>query len=162
DGITSPRLGEDCNSPDFSLMPLLDNFGRHTVKTLTRTRIVVGTNSLVSTVQPAYANHCQMWYRFGKHYPNVDFCFVNPPRMSIDRMRNLAAETALDIEASHLLFIDDDVLLPQPFDFLDKLLALDVDIAAADVLIRGYPFQHMIFKWNKEKTGLTVLGKIPR
>jgi hypothetical protein len=82
--------------------------------------------------------------------------------MSIDRMRNLSAEVALDIEATHLLFIDDDVLLPQPFDFLDKLIALDTDIAAADVLIRGYPFQHMIFMWNKDKTGLAPLNKIPR
>jgi len=128
-----------------------------------RSRIVVGTNSLSVSQQAAYSNHCQMWYNFGKHYPNVDFCFVNPPRMTIDRMRNLAAETALEIGASHLLFIDDDVLLPLPFDFLDKLLKHDVDIAAADVLIRGFPFKHMIFKWDSpEKLGLVALDKVPR
>ena len=142
---------------------ILDNFeNRKMKKLIPRTRIVVGVNSLTSTTQAAYSNHCQMWYRFGKHYPNIDFCFVNPPRMSIDRMRNLAAEVALDIEATYLLFIDDDVLLPLPFDFLDKLMKLNADIAAADVLIRGYPFPHMIFKWNKDKTGLTSLLKIPR
>ncbi len=125
-------------------------------------KIVVGVNSLVSTTQAAYGNHCQMWYKFGKYYRNIEFCFVNPSRMTIDRMRNLAAETTLDIQADYLLFIDDDVLIPQPFDFLEKLIKLDVDIAAADVLIRGYPFKHMIFQWDKAHLGLIAMDNIPK
>ncbi len=82
--------------------------------------------------------------------------------MSIDRMRNVAAETALEIEASHLLFIDDDVIIPQPFDFLDKLLACKSDIACGDVLIRGYPFNHMLFRYNKEKNGLNQMPRLPK
>jgi hypothetical protein len=126
-----------------------------------RQRIVVGINSLVSTTQPAYSNHIQLFYRLGRNYPNIDFCLVNPPRMSIDRMRNLCAMTAMEIEASHLLFIDDDVLIPTPFDFLHKLLACKVPIAAADVIIRGYPFNHMLFKYTKDKKGLNPLKEVP-
>ncbi len=124
--------------------------------------IVVGTNSLVSTTQPAYSNHCQMWYRFGRSYPDIDFAFVNPPRMSIDRMRNLTAETAMEMGASHILFIDDDVLMPTPFDFLQKLLACKAPIAAADVIIRGWPFNHMLFKYVNNKMGLEQIKEIPK
>lgn len=127
-----------------------------------RFRIVVGTNSLIGTSQGPYSNHCQMWYRFGRYYTNVDFAFSNPPRMSIDRMRNMTAEYALAVEARYVLFIDDDVLLPLPFDFLKKLIDLDSDIAAGDVIIRGYPFNHMLFRWNKEKSGLLQIPKLPK
>jgi hypothetical protein len=125
-----------------------------------RTRIVVGINSLVSTTQPAYSNHIQLFFRFGRNYPNTDFILDNPTRMSIDRMRNQAAEVALQAEADYLMFIDDDVLVP--FDCLTKLLALDADIASADVIIRSYPFDHMLFYWSgKHKEGLTAFKKLP-
>lgn len=125
-------------------------------------KIVVGINSLVSTTQPAYSNHIQLFYRLGRNYRNIDFCLVNPPRMSIDRMRNLSARTALEIEASHLLFIDDDVLIPYPFDFLTKLLDCKADVAAADVIIRGWPFNHMMFNYNKDKSGLNVVHDVDK
>ena len=127
-----------------------------------RRRIVVGINSLVSTTQPAYSNHIQLFYRLGRNYPDIDFCLVNPPRMSIDRMRNLCATMAMEIEASHLLFIDDDVLIPTPFDFLTKLIACKSSIAAADVIIRGYPFNHMLFRYTKNKMGLNPMKEVPK
>ncbi len=120
-------------------------------------KIVVGTNSLANTTQIAYANHMQFWFLLGKRFPHFQFCFVNPPRMSIDRMRNLCAKTALEIEADYILFLDDDVLIPNPFDALAKLLALEADIAAGDVLVRGYPFNHMIFKWHDRKHDQMVI-----
>jgi hypothetical protein len=127
-----------------------------------RTKIVVGINSLCNTSYAAYTNHIQLFYNLGRKYNNLDICLWNPQRMSIDRMRNSAADTALDIEADYLLFIDDDVIIPHPFDFLEKLIACDADIACGDVLIRGYPFNHMIFRYNKDKTGLVPMPKIPK
>jgi len=122
-------------------------------------KIVVAINSLVSTKHIAYSNHIQLMFRFGRNYPNIDFCLVNPARMSIDRFRNMAAEVALSIEARYLLFLDDDVLVP--FDCLDKLIKLDTDIAAGDVIIRGYPFQHMLFQYtDKTKRGLKPIKKL--
>lgn len=124
--------------------------------------IVVGINSLISTTQSAYSNHIQLFYQLGRQYPDIDICLVNPPRMSIDRMRNTAAETALSIGASHLLFIDDDVLIPRPFDFLRKLLACKAPIAAGNVYIRGYPFNHMFFKYTPNKDGLVPVAELPK
>lgn len=124
-------------------------------------KIAVAINSLVSTTQPAYSNHIQFFFRLGRDYPNVDVCLVNPSRMSIDRLRNMAAEVALDQELDYLLFVDDDVLLPT--DGLTKLLNLDADIAAGDVLIRGYPFDHMLFRYtDASKASMLPLKTVPK
>lgn len=109
----------------------------------TKDIIVVGTNSLTESQYPAYTNHCQLWFRFGRQYPQYQFAFCNPSRMSIDRMRNMTAKVALEMEAKYILFIDDDVLVP--FDGLKKLITLDADVAAGKVVIRGYPFDWMVF-----------------
>lgn len=158
------HIAKKRNHPDNAL----NNFFKYLYKETNkmprkREKIVIGINSLVATTHAAYSNHMQMFYRLGRSYPQFDFCFVNPPRMSIDRMRNTAAETALDIEAKYLLFVDDDVLIPWPFDFLNKLIQCKAPIAAADVLIRGYPFNHMLFKYtDKSNTGLEQIQNFPK
>jgi hypothetical protein len=110
-------------------------------------KIAVGINSLVSTTHAAYSNHIQFFFRLGRNYTDIDFCLINPPRMSIDRMRNMAAEVTLDQEFDYLMFLDDDVLVP--IDCLRKLINAKADIAAGDVFIRGYPFNHMSFRYIK-------------
>lgn len=148
--LTNPKLMKDKNS-----IP--------SVYSKKKDKIVVCTNSLSVSQFPAYSNHIQLFFHLGRFYKQFDFCLVNPPRMSIDRCKNLAAETALDIEAKYLLILDDDVLIPTPFDFLTKLINLKADIAAADVLIRGYPFNHMYFKYtNKDRSGLEPFKSLPK
>jgi hypothetical protein len=122
-------------------------------------KVVVCINSLVATRHQAYSNHIQFFFRLGRNYPNVDFILFNPDRMSIDRARNTAAELALEQEADYLLFIDDDVIIPM--DCLGKLIEVDADIVAGDVCIRGYPFDHMLFYWTKNKEGLKAYSKLP-
>lgn len=122
-------------------------------------RIVVGINSLVSTVHSAYSNHIQFFFRLGRNYPEWDFILHNPARCGIDRMRNETARIALETGAEYALFLDDDVLIP--FDALTGLLAAKADIVAADVMIRGYPFNHMLFKWDKKKEGLLPMKTVP-
>lgn len=124
--------------------------------------IVVGTNSLTEAQYPAYTNHCQMWFRFGRSYPKYDFIFSNPARMSIDRMRNMTAKVALETGADYVLFIDDDVVAPVG-DGLARLIATKADVAAGKVVIRGYPFDWMIFKYETRKghKGLFSQTKLP-
>ncbi len=123
-------------------------------------RIVVGINSLVSTVHLAYSNHIQLFFRLGRNYPQYDFILNNPARMGIDRMRNMSAEVALDSGAEYVLMLDDDVIAP--FNCLTGLLAANADIVAGDVMIRGYPFNHMLFKWtDKRKLGLKPMSRVP-
>lgn len=120
-------------------------------------KIVVGINSLVSTTQPAYSNHIQFFFRLGRNHPDIDFILVNPSRMGIDRMRNLCAKTALETDADYILFLDDDVLIP--FSSLRYLLEANSDIVAGDVLIRGYPFNHMAFRYPYIKERYDLEGK---
>jgi hypothetical protein len=126
--------------------------------------IVVGTNSLTEAQYPAYTNHCQMWFRFGRSpgYRNYDFIFSNPSRMSIDRMRNMTAKVALETEAEYVLFLDDDVVVPVG-DGLAKLIAARADVAAGKIVIRGYPFDWMIFKYQTKKghRGLFSQASLP-
>jgi hypothetical protein len=130
-----------------------------------RLKITVGINSLVATRYPAYTNHIQTFFRLGRNHPKIDLVLTNPERMTIDRMKNMAAEVALDTQSDYLLIIDDDVLLPVSAqagkDWLDMLLATKADVVAGDVLIRGYPFDHMMFRWDKKHTGLFPMHNVP-
>jgi hypothetical protein len=121
-----------------------------------RLKIVVGTNSLTEIQYPAYTNHCQFWFRLGRSYPHIDFLFSNPSRMSIDRMRNMSARVALDVEADYILFLDDDVIV-NPNYGLNQLLECKADIAAGKICIRGYPFDYMSFQ--KDKSGGLITDK---
>lgn len=129
-----------------------------------RLKIVIGINSLVSTVHAAYGNHINLFYRLGRSYSDIDFILVNPPRMSIDTMRNLTARVALEQNADYVWFIDDDVIIPvdPPYSVLRKLIAANVDAVSADVIIRGYPFEHMLFKHpENDPDGLVTIKDLP-
>jgi hypothetical protein len=112
-------------------------------------KIVVGVNTLTSVDQAVYSNHCQMWFRFGRKFPDATFILNHPKRMNIDNMRNLTAKVALDQDADYILFIDDDVIVP-PMDVLESLLSCNADVAAGWTIIRGYPFKNMFFEWTDE------------
>lgn len=100
-----------------------------------------------------------MWFRFGRSYPDFNFIFCNPSRMSIDRMRNMTAKVALEQEADYVLFIDDDVLVP--LDGLAKLLAAGTDVAGGKAVIRGYPFDWMVFtKIEDDENGYPKGGSL--
>lgn len=77
--------------------------------------------------------------------------------MSIDRMRNMAVKAALELEADYILWLDDDVIV-QPNIGLQQLLDCKADCAAGAVVIRGYPFDYMIFKRDKNG-GLPTVKK---
>jgi hypothetical protein len=109
-------------------------------------RIVIGINSLTASQWPAYNNHIKLFYRLGRAYPDIDFMLINPSRVSIDKMRNMAAVSTIKNEFDYLWFIDDDVMIP--LDTLERLLACEADVAAASVIIRGYPFNFMAFRYT--------------
>lgn len=108
-------------------------------------KILIGINTLTSVDQPVYANHMQFFFRLGRHFDeSTTFAIMTPRRLSIDRMRNMCAKLALEADYDYIMFIDDDVIVP--IDCLKKMLAADKDIIAGHTIIRGYPFNSMIFK----------------
>lgn len=109
-------------------------------------KILIGINTLTEVNQTAYSNHLQLFYRLGRSYPKFDFGICCPRRMQIDNMRNFSAKAAIEGGHDYLWFIDDDVLLPA--DSLAHLLELKSDIAAGITLIRGYPYNPMLFSFE--------------
>lgn len=59
------------------------------------------------------------------------------------RNRNVLIEQAILSNCTHILFLDDDVILPP--DAVDSLLSHDKDIVSALYLMREYPHQPIIF-----------------
>lgn len=112
-------------------------------------KIVIAVNTLTQVAQPSYVNHCQLWYRLGKTHPDWEFVFFAPQRMSIDRMRNDAANIALEWEADYLIFLDDDVLVP--VDGVEKLISTNFPVCSGVTLIRGYPYYPMLFDFSDPK-----------
>jgi len=107
--------------------------------------------TLVNTLQAInpyiYSNHIRFFVYAAKSNPDIKFDFFTPYRMSIDRARNEAAKIALETESDYLLFIDDDVMIPN--DTLFRLIESDKDIIAGLVIIRGYPFHNMAFRYDE-------------
>lgn len=64
------------------------------------------------------------------------------------RNRNLIIKQAIAHECTHVLFLDDDVLVPS--DILTKLMSHDKDIVTGLYLMRAYPHQPIIFKTQNE------------
>lgn len=110
-------------------------------------KILLGINSLNTSQHAAYRAHMRFAYMLGRRHQNFDFILVNPSRMSIDRMRNICAKMAIEHDCKYILFLDDDVI--PPMDGLSRLLNCDADIAAGNVIIRGYPFENMFFEEDK-------------
>jgi len=115
--------------------------------------VLIGINNLTQVDQLAYANHMQFFFNLGKKNPDVKFILCNPRRMSIDRMRNFCAAMVLEHHIDELMFIDDDVLLPE--DSYQQLAKYtdsgEADIIAGVTLIRGYPFHPMIFDFKDKE-----------
>jgi hypothetical protein len=124
-----------------------------------RTKTLVTVNTLTALHQPAYANHCNFWFRLGRNYPDHDFGFLTPSRMTIDACRNYACRIAMENEFDYILMLDDDVLIP--VDSYSKLLAADKDVVAGNVVIRGYPYNNMIFKFSEDRKKLDYYNEIP-
>ena len=59
------------------------------------------------------------------------------------KSRNILAETAIDNGCTHVLFLDDDMILPK--DTLMRLLAHDKDVVTALYLLRTFPHYPAMF-----------------
>lgn len=109
-------------------------------------KVFVLVNTLQSVNANVYSNHCHFFTYSAKNIPGIKFEFWCPERMAIDTARNTAAEMAMNMNCDYLMFLDDDVMIP--VDTLEGLLKSDKDVVAGLVIIRGYPFNNMAFKFG--------------
>lgn len=82
------------------------------------------------------------------NYKNFSFSFCNTKGMVTDQARNNIVSRLLhDKEATHLFFIDSDMVLPA--NVFPRLLALNADIATAIAFKKWYPHQPTIYKFKR-------------
>lgn len=106
-------------------------------------KIMVATNALQNVEAEVLSSHraeLAALHKYTKHQV-IDWV---ASRMSIDRMRNLAAEIAMEQECDYLVFVDDDMIL-EPRT-IEKLVESDYDVIMAHTFIRGGAFEPMAFK----------------
>jgi len=72
---------------------------------------------------------------------------IGGPKVKTENVRNISCVTALKGGASHLLFIDDDMLISPP-DIIGKLLALDKDIVSPLFFRSSGNFDPLVFNIN--------------
>lgn len=126
---------------------------------MAKKRILACVNTLQAVNSFVYANHIELFARAKTRYPDFEFIFYAPHRMSIDMARNTAAMYALRHECDYLWFIDDDVLVPG--NAFELLYEANKDVIAGLVIIRGMPFNVMAFKWNEHFTELIPYNALP-
>ena len=107
-------------------------------------KTIIGVNTLENVSSFVYSSHIAMFCQIKKEFPDDEFIFYTPYRMSIDNMRNDVARVALEHKCDYLMFIDDDVVVkPNTYKSLREA---NKDVVAALTFIRGYPFHPMFFK----------------
>jgi hypothetical protein len=121
-------------------------------------KTLIGVNCLENINSQVYASHIDFFLKTKKAYPDDEFLFFTPYRMSIDNMRNMAAKIALEHNCDYLMFIDDDVLVhPETYKSLREA---DKDIIMALTYIRSHPYHPMFFR--EERTFTDENGKIKK
>lgn len=119
-------------------------------------KVLVACNTLTQIQGEIYQDHSRFFYRLGKDFPKIEFHNIFSRRVSIDRFRNYAAQTAVQLGCDYLFFIDDDMKIP--VDCFKKLYMAvkQYKIIAALNYIRGYPFKPMAFVEIREGIGKHV------
>lgn len=100
-------------------------------------RILVGIPTAEYARRADFYDHLNLMER-----PNgtaFTFCHGQSPAMS----RNIIIGQALEIGCSHVLFIDDDIIVPR--DIISRLLAHDKDIVSGLYTFRNYPHRPIMF-----------------
>ena len=113
-------------------------------------KVLIGTNVLTAVDSAIYCNHINFYCLLARNR-DIKLVHCAPGRMAIDRMRNMCAKVALESDCTHILFLDDDVMV-QP-GTIESLIETDLDIVMAHTYIRGYPYHPMSFKRKDGPTG---------
>ncbi|HEU0005382.1 MAG TPA: glycosyltransferase family 2 protein [Terriglobia bacterium] len=85
---------------------------------------------------------------------------LDSPRGIVDQSRNAIVQKALEIKASHLLFLDDDHIFPP--DLFFRLMSHNKDVVGALGFRRVEPFSPCIFSWlTNEQNGNLMVRERP-
>lgn len=86
-------------------------------------------------------DHFYDYYNIMQKLPGTPCMFARG--QSPARNRNIIIEKAIELDCTHIFFLDDDVI--PPIDAIPRLLAHDKDIVTGLYLMRNYPNNPIIF-----------------
>ena len=128
---------------DINLIKLIEKWGQERVDDLYKVELV--NRQHVAMCVPVRSD-----YVHRKHHASIvtlqkhmGFQYMDCPRFIIHEARNLLVEEALKYNATHVLFIDDDMIFP-PHAAI-QLLEHDVDIVTGLAFRRRAPYHPCIF-----------------
>ena len=96
--------------------------------------------------------HRKFAFTFSTMVKPFHFECADIPRAHVESARNAAVKRALELRMTHIMFLDDDHILP-PNTFL-RLYAMDVPVAAALAFKRVQPYEPVVGTF-----GMTSLGQ---
>lgn len=90
-----------------------------------------------------------------------DIEFVIQQGLDVVNNRILLVKKAIELEATHIFFIDDDMTFSSKENPLKKLLSHDKDIVGADYNFRQFPVKGMVTPLTKKSDGLYKCKSLP-
>jgi GT2 family glycosyltransferase len=147
DKLGSQKAFHDYQNKNYEI--LLDKWGQKRIEDIYKSDLSKRVNVVICTPLRNNYNH----YKFTasmlsmRKVPTVQF--MNSVRYIIHEARNALVQKALELEATHICFVDDDMIVPE--EGLIKLLEHDVDIVCGLAFRRLPPYDPCIFKVVENK-----------
>ena len=118
---------------------------------MSKPKILIGSPAF-SGIQPeAQQSFMAMVFRCGRDLPQYDFAVKIETKREQFRARNALVDAAIAADFTHLLMLDDDMIVPP--DLLARLLAHDKDLVGALYWQRGGAFHPVVMKAITLETG---------
>lgn len=142
DKLGSQKAFHEYQNKNYDI--LLDKWGEERTEDVYKTDLSKRVNVVMCTPLRNNYNH----YKFTasllgmRKVPTVQF--MNSVRYIIHEARNALVQKAIELEATHVCFVDDDMIVPE--EGLIKLLEHDVDIVCGLAFRRLPPYDPCIFK----------------
>lgn len=144
-GVDKSIFGSDYGNKETATYPIFFHGNGHAdmdwlpfTNSLEQSRVLVGIPSA------GYSRHGQFLDFIQNMFKPMGTQFAFSHGQSPAQARNQIIRQALGEAYTHVLFIDDDVLVPN--DIIPKLLAHDKDVVTGLYLLRRYPHQPIIFE----------------
>lgn len=109
---------------------------------------MVDNKVLIGVPTADFARRADFYDHLGVMYKPEGTIETRAHGQSPARNRNIIIEQALEHNCTHILFIDDDVLVPR--NCLTELLKHDKDMVTGLYLMRPYPHKPIIFDYQNE------------
>ena len=121
-------------------------------------RIVIGMPCFGDVPSEIYEDHARMYAYFGKNYIDHDFYLAIKTKSEQFRARNAIVRSAFEVNADYVLMIDDDMVFDyndtinadcgkvEAYEFLNKLIAHNVDLVGALYVTRGGYYEPVALK----------------